>query len=189
MYTCCSQSPVACSLVDRWIWKYTKTLVWLNLLSLGTKDLSAPTIGIQSATNHYNFHKKHSPTTNTLLHHRSSHTAHTQRKPVQLSSVYLQPFCRHTLLSLPYRPGRTVRSATAIPYRHAIRVAIWPWLWPNDSKPAFFYGQNQTGVDYKASVFPLGPHYVLCHTHTQHVFLYVDDCVETYSCDCLQSAD
>ncbi len=32
--------------------KVHQTLVWLNLLSFGTKDLAAPTIGIQSAANH-----------------------------------------------------------------------------------------------------------------------------------------
>jgi len=37
--------------------KVHQTLVWLNLLSFGTKDLAAPTIGIQSAANHYTFHK------------------------------------------------------------------------------------------------------------------------------------
>ena len=38
--------------------KVHQTLVWLNLLSFRTKDLAAPTIGIQSAANH-----------NTLLRH------------------------------------------------------------------------------------------------------------------------
>ncbi len=32
--------------------KVLQTLVWLNLLSFGTKDLAEPTIGIQSAANH-----------------------------------------------------------------------------------------------------------------------------------------
>ncbi len=48
MYMRCLQSPVACRLNM----KVHQTLVWLNLLSFGTKDLTAPTIGIQSAANH-----------------------------------------------------------------------------------------------------------------------------------------
>jgi hypothetical protein len=36
--------------------KVHQTLEWLNLLSFGTKGLTAPTIGIQSAANHYTFH-------------------------------------------------------------------------------------------------------------------------------------
>ncbi len=42
----CSQSPIACRLMNM---KVHQTLVWLNLLSFGTKDLAAPTIGIRSA--------------------------------------------------------------------------------------------------------------------------------------------
>ncbi len=45
--------PVACRSMNM---KVHQTLVWLNLLSFGTKDLAAPTIGIQSAANHYTFH-------------------------------------------------------------------------------------------------------------------------------------
>ena len=41
--------------------KIHQTLVWLNLLLFRTKDLAAPTIGIQSAANH-----------NTLLRHFDS---------------------------------------------------------------------------------------------------------------------
>jgi hypothetical protein len=39
--------------------KVHQTLVSLNLLSFGTKDLAAPTIGIQSAANHYTFCAAH----------------------------------------------------------------------------------------------------------------------------------
>jgi hypothetical protein len=39
------RSPVSCRLVNV---KVHQTLVWLELLSLGTKALTAPTIGIQS---------------------------------------------------------------------------------------------------------------------------------------------
>jgi hypothetical protein len=41
--------------------KVHQTLVWLNLLSFGTKDLAAPTIGIQSAAKHYTFHNTSPP--------------------------------------------------------------------------------------------------------------------------------
>jgi hypothetical protein len=39
----------------------------------------------------------------------------------------LQPFCRPALLSLPYRPGLTVRSPTA---RHALFSLPIPMAWP-----------------------------------------------------------
>ncbi len=45
----CLQSPIACRSINM---KVHQTLVWLNLLSFGTKDLAAPTISIQSAANH-----------------------------------------------------------------------------------------------------------------------------------------
>ncbi len=38
--------------------------------------------------------------------------------------------CLAALLSLPYRPGRTVRGSTAIPYRHATSCAFNPPLIP-----------------------------------------------------------
>jgi hypothetical protein len=38
-----TQSPIACGSMKM---KVHQTLVWLNLLSFGTKDLAAPTIGI-----------------------------------------------------------------------------------------------------------------------------------------------
>jgi hypothetical protein len=40
-----TQSPVSCRLMNV---KVHQTLVWLNLLSCGTRDSPAPTIGIQS---------------------------------------------------------------------------------------------------------------------------------------------
>jgi hypothetical protein len=47
LYNC--STPVAC----RWMnMKAHQTLVWLNLLSLGTKDLAESTIGIQSGLCH-----------------------------------------------------------------------------------------------------------------------------------------
>ncbi len=64
-----TQSPIACRSMNM---KVHQTLVWLNLLSFGTKELAAPTIGIQSAANHYTFHKKF--TNNTLLRHFVSNT-------------------------------------------------------------------------------------------------------------------
>ncbi len=80
MYMRCSQSPVAaCRSMNM---KVHQTLVWLNLLSFGTKDLAAPTIGIQSAANH--FHKNvHSPTTHcsailSLTHQRAHCPAVTE---------------------------------------------------------------------------------------------------------------
>ncbi len=52
MYMRCLQSPVACRSMNM---KVHQTLVLLNLLSFGTKDIAALTIGIQSVANH--FHK------------------------------------------------------------------------------------------------------------------------------------
>ncbi len=47
----------------------------------------------------------------------------------------LQPFCRPALLSMLYRPGRTVRSPTAILYRHATPCFM---AWPSFNPPPPF---------------------------------------------------
>jgi hypothetical protein len=64
---------------------------------------------------------------------------------MQLSPLYrpsLQPFCLPALVSLPYRPGRTVRSLTAIPYRHATPYFPWPARSCFLAVPAWAHGEE-----------------------------------------------
>jgi hypothetical protein len=64
---------------------------------------------------------------------------------MQLSPPYrpsLQPFCLPALVSLPYRPGRTVRSLTAIPYRHATPYFPWPARSCFLAVPAWAHGEE-----------------------------------------------
>jgi hypothetical protein len=63
----------------------------------------------------------------------SQHLLYRPVLPVAYPPPYrpaLQPFCRPALLSLPYRPRRTVRSPTAIPYRYATPCFPCLYLWP-----------------------------------------------------------
>ena len=54
--------------------------------------------------------------------------AHGEGSPTAIPYRHATPCfpCLPALLSLPYRPGRTVRSPTAIPYRHATPCVAGP---------------------------------------------------------------
>ena len=134
--------------------KVHQTLVWLNLLSLGTKGLTEPTIGIQSGLCHgrglaRTASQQHSLT--TLIRHfvsikpastLFSCIVYTDLSP-ELSAPPLFnagragtarnpaccPPCR--LLSLPYRPGRQVFSVLRSTTTHR-----WQKFQPKSSKGA-----------------------------------------------------